>query len=118
MIADVYNYKDACIQSKSPWDKYTANKYLYDDLSYSIKVLRNMVMVILNNNQKMAIIDFIFNCGAGNFRDSTLLKKINKNEIIDVPYQLSRWVYSNGMVSRGLTRRRAAEGLLFIGKDN
>ncbi len=59
-----------------------------------------------------AIIDFAFNCGAGQLRASTLRRRINDGLWDDVPAQLMRWNKAGGRVLRGLTIRRQAEANL------
>jgi lysozyme len=46
-----------------------------------------------------------------------MLKKLNKGEYEEVPSQMRRWNKANGKVLEGLIRRRAAESLLFEGKE-
>jgi lysozyme len=60
-----------------------------------------------------AIIDFVFNLGAGRLKASTLRKKINAGLWDDVPAELRKWVLGGGKPLRGLVLRREAEiGLL------
>ena len=56
-----------------------------------------------------AIIDFTFNLGATNLKNSTLRKRINANAWESVPYELRKWVRGGGRVLRGLVLRREAE---------
>lgn len=60
-----------------------------------------------------AVSDFTFNLGATQLRASTLRRQINAGEFDDVPYQLSRWVYDDGVKLPGLIVRRAAEVALW-----
>lgn len=57
-----------------------------------------------------ALVSFVFNVGGGNFRKSTLLKKVkanpDDNSIMD---EFLRWVYAKGVVLSGLQNRRLAE---------
>jgi lysozyme len=59
-----------------------------------------------------AIIDFTFNLGAANLKNSTLRRRINADNWGDVPTQLRRWVRGGGVVLRGLVIRREAEASL------
>lgn len=61
-----------------------------------------------------AIVSFIYNCGNGAYRASTLRSKINSGEWQDVPYELSKWRRGGGRVLAGLVRRRTAEGAMFM----
>lgn len=56
-----------------------------------------------------ALSDFVFNLGYAQTKASTLRRRINAGEFEDVPYQLRRWKYDNGVVQPGLVIRRAAE---------
>ena len=62
-----------------------------------------------------ALVSFVFNVGGGNFRKSTLLKKIKSNpddnSIMD---EFLRWVYANGVVLPGVQKRRLAEMRLYF----
>ena len=59
-----------------------------------------------------ALIDFTFNLGAGNLRNSTLRRRVNEERWEDVPDELRKWNKSGGRVLRGLTARREAEAAL------
>lgn len=72
------------------------------------------VLAKLTELQFDALCDFTFNVGAGNFRESTLLKAINAEEFHRVPGQLRRWVYASGKKLRGLETRREREIELFM----
>lgn len=56
-----------------------------------------------------ALIDFTFNLGAGNLRNSTLRKRVNAGQWDLVPTELRKWVKGGGKVLRGLVIRREAE---------
>ena len=57
-----------------------------------------------------AIIDFTFNLGPGNLRASTLRRRVNAGGWSAVPTELLKWNKAGGVVLRGLTDRRKAEG--------
>lgn len=76
-------------------------------------VLR-LVKVGLNEYQYAALIDFAFNLGAGNLQISTLLRMINRGEIIDAADQFLRWDKAGGVQIRGLIRRCKARRDLFL----
>jgi len=61
-----------------------------------------------------AIVDFVYNLGAGNLRSSALRRKINEEEWEEVPFQLSRWVYGGGKKLKGLVLRREMEANYFV----
>jgi len=92
-------------------------EYLVEDLNEAGAIVRRYVNVPLSQNQYDALVSFVFNLGGGNFRSSTLLKKLNKGLYDEVPAQLLRWNKArvDGVLTelRGLTRRRTAEAALF-----
>lgn len=56
---------------------------------------------------------FIFNLGSGAFRNSTLIKLLNKGDYEGAAKQFARWNKAGGVVLPGLVRRRDAEKRLF-----
>lgn len=83
-----------------------------DALSFE-NAIEDAVAVRLSQTQFDALVSFCFNVGPGNFRSSTLLKKLNEGDYEAVPGQLNRWVFAGGKKLDGLIRRRRAEGRLF-----
>lgn len=67
----------------------------------------------LTQNQFDALADFVFNLGEGNFRGSTLLKKLNAGDYAGAAAEFPKWVKASGKVMPGLVTRRAAERSLF-----
>ena len=87
-------------------------------LSRDIATTENIVdaeCMNLRQCQFDALVSFVFNVGGGNFRKSTLLKKIkanpDDNSIMD---EFLRWVYAKGVVLPGLQKRRLAEMRLYF----
>lgn len=77
--------------------------------------VRRLIKVKLNKNQFSALVSFAYNVGLGNFKNSTLLKRVNINpNDPDIAYQFSRWNKSKGKVLRGLTKRRKDEAGLYF----
>ena len=94
-----------------------AEKRLRDDLQDAESEVKRSVHVPLTQGQYDALVSFVFNLGSGNFRSSTLLKKLNQGLYGEVPEQLCRWnkarVSGKLQVVNGLTRRRSAEAAIF-----
>jgi len=63
----------------------------------------------ISENTRAALYSFAFNVGAGNFRTSTLLKRINLGDTAGACNQLKRWTYVNGKLWKGLIKRREIE---------
>ena len=77
----------------------------------------NRTKVDLNQDQFDALVAWVYNLGPSNLAASTLLKKLKSGDYWDVPNQIQRCNKAGGKVLKGLVRRRAAEALLFEGKD-
>ena len=87
------------------------------DMSQAEITVMLAVQTPLDDNQYAAIVDFVFNVGGTNFRNSTLLSRLNANNFDAVPAQLGRWTKAGGRVFPGLvTRRRNETALFFAGK--
>lgn len=91
-----------------------AEALLRADLMKAAGAVMRMVKVKLTANQIAALIDFVFNAGAGNFEISTVRKVINRGDLAAVPAQLMRWVYAKGVRLPGLVKRRKAEAALWV----
>ena len=91
-----------------------AEKFLIDDLAVAEREV-NRYGFDLTQNQFDALVSFVFNVGVGNFRSSTLLKRLKANpNDPDIANQFKRWVYGNGKVLPGLVRRRNEEAKLYF----
>ncbi len=73
-----------------------------------------LVDVNLTDGQYAALCDFVFNVGAGNFKKSTLRRRINARDFDRVPFEFRRWVYAGGRKLAGLAKRRENEIKLFF----
>jgi lysozyme len=76
--------------------------------------VHKLIKVPITQNQFDALVSLAYNIGIGNFRNSTLLRKLNLRENNAVlTGQINRWNRANGQIMAGLTRRRKAEAQLF-----
>jgi len=73
----------------------------------------NSLDLKINQYQFDAIVSFVYNCGFGNFLNSTLIRRI-KSGIGDIEEAWSWWNKSGGVVLKGLILRRACESHLFL----
>ena len=106
-----------------PYDVITideAEELLQKDIETAERAVNELVKVKLNQNQFDALVSFVFNIGRGSLKDgtgfisSTMLKFINAGHFPLAAGQFDRWVYSDGKITKGLVKRRAAEKALFL----
>ena len=83
------------------------------DVQWADKIINYLVHAPLTQNQFDAIIDFVYNVGAGAFAKSSILVKINAKEYDAVPAVLLEYHHAGQIVSEGLERRRKAEVELY-----
>jgi len=95
-----------------------AEVILTSDLKKSEKPVRKKVEVRITSSQRDALVDFIFNLGAGRFSRSTLLKKLNKGDYQGAAEEFPKWIYAGGKPLRGLINRRAEEKAMFLRDTN
>ena len=97
-------------------DLQDAEAMLLDDMMDADDCIGDWVDIELTDNERAALISFIFNLGCGAFRGSTLLKLLNADgDRNAIAAQFLRWNKAGGKVLNGLTRRREAERKLFLG---
>lgn len=72
----------------------------------------------LGESQRDALVSFVFNLGFGNFKNSTLRRKLVANvEDVTIPDEFRRWVYATvdgeKVILPGLVTRREWEAQMF-----
>jgi lysozyme len=77
------------------------------------QAIKELVRVELNDNQTHALISFINDRGVSAFKNSNLLKVINRGEFDQVPKELNRWVVNSGQKYQNLVELRQQEVELF-----
>lgn len=87
---------------------------LQQDMTTAEYAVQKALNVEANDGQFAALVDFVFNVGAGNFGKSTLLKRVNARKFDQVPYEFRRWTKAGGRVFPGLVTRREKEIVLFF----
>lgn len=93
-----------------------ADALMVQDLLAFERDVIGMVKVAMTQSQFDALVAFAFNVGSGALRKSTLLRMLNAGDYSGAAYQFLRWNKAGSVTLRGLTRRRAAERALFLGK--
>lgn len=91
-----------------------AEQLLTHFLTKFCKTVEEGVIVDITDNQFSALVVFCYNVGSSAFLKSTLLKKLNKYDVEGASNEFLRWDKDNGVVVKGLTRRRKAERDLFL----
>lgn len=91
-----------------------AEMYLREDVKKFANSVDALVTVPLKQCQYDALVSFVYNLGATNFRSSTLLKKLNAKDYKGAADEFLRWVSPGSSVEAGLRRRRTAERNLFL----
>lgn len=112
--------------SKVKWEdlsKYSKKTFEECDEDLKNELLHKMQLAIKtspnlakkeNAYRLVAITDFFFNCGEGNYNISTLKKKVKEEAWTEAAEQIQRWVLADGQKLAGLVRRRSAEAQLLL----
>ncbi len=90
-----------------------AQDLLAHDVLGAAACVNRMVTVPLNQNEFDALVDFVFNLGAGAFGKSTLLTDLNAGKLEAAAAQFDLWDRAGGAEVAGLLRRRQQETALF-----
>lgn len=77
------------------------------------KIVKDLVKVTLTESQTAALVSFVDDRGQTIFKNSNLLKVINKNDFEAVPNELAKWVIENGQRRPELEMLRQKEIALF-----
>jgi lysozyme len=93
-----------------------AEALLAKDVLTAARCVNSMVKLQLTQGEFDALVDFVFNLGAGNFARSTLLTALNAGDFARAAAQFECWDRAGGIVVAGLLRRRQAELGLFESK--
>ncbi|MEN3158279.1 lysozyme [Alkalimonas sp. NCh-2] len=93
---------------------------LAEDIKKHDRQLTQVVRVQLSEQEYQAYLSFHYNVGPGNFRSSTLLRKLNAGDRVDACIELTHacsktrgtcegWTYAGGRQLPGLVTRRREE---------
>ena len=95
-----------------------AENLLARDIQTASDAVNRLVKYELTQEEFDALVDFTYNCGAGNLQASTLLKKINAGDMVGASKEFAKWNLANGHVLQGLVKRRQEEMRLFLQSIN
>jgi lysozyme len=87
------------------------------DMYRAFQAIGSDITAPMTMHEIAAVMDFVYNVGAGNFKNSTLLRMINSKQYALAAEQFERWDEAAGQVMAGLLRRRLAEEQTFNTKD-
>ena len=86
-----------------------AEQWLLRDLA-PVEAYVNTIPEVNTQGKYDALVDFAYNLGLGNLKQSTLLRRIKEGAPTgDIQEQFRRWVYAGGKVLKGLVMRREWE---------
>ncbi|QGH72518.1 MAG: lysozyme [Myoviridae sp. ctThM1] len=87
---------------------------LAEDLVAHDNGMMKYVRVPLSDKEHAAYLSFTYNLGVNAFANSTLLKKLNKEDRVGACNELLRWDKAKGKTLAGLTKRRQDENKLCL----
>lgn len=96
------------------WTQEQAKATLTYDVEQRAEGIYDSIHAVITDNQFSALVCLTFNIGCHAFKESTLLKKLNANDIDGVCKEFLRWVKVKGVPCDGLMSRRKAEQELFL----
>lgn len=95
--------------------KAQAEEYLRHDVAQFERAVDNYCVDTINQNQFDALVSFCYNLGAGAFKNSTLLKKVNANpNDPTISKEFAKWNRAGGEISNGLIKRRQMEAIHYF----
>lgn len=86
-----------------------ALKRAFQDIEKFENNIKSCVKVPLFQHEYDIYTSFVYNIGTNAFCNSTLVKKLNKEDYVGACNELSRWVYVDGQRISGLVNRRSLE---------
>ena len=94
--------------------EFEASTMLGEMLKHYEKSVDSFTRDDITQNQFDALVSFAYNCGVGNLKGSTLLKKVNKDPFDkSIRQEFLKWNKGGGKVLSGLTKRRTEEADLY-----
>lgn len=94
-----------------------ANDRLDAKLDLFSDSVASSISVQITDNAFGACCSLAYNIGTSNFTHSTLVRKINANDMAGAADEFPKWNKADGQVLAGLVTRRAAERTLFLTPD-
>jgi lysozyme len=104
----------AGITRGTTWTQAEADTRLRKDLQKVLAEALYLSPSLLDElpERQAAIADFIYNCGSGNYKSSTLKKMVDQDNYPSARLQIIKWTRAAGKVMKGLVIRRNKESEL------
>jgi lysozyme len=112
-----YGHKILEGESFDSIDDAQATALLAADIRTAEDAVNAEVRGAITQAQFDALVSFAYNVGAGAFRKSTLLRKLNAGDSEGAASEFARWNRAGGVIIAALSRRRDAEARLFSTGD-
>lgn len=102
------------VKPDTTWTEAQAQQELENEvLNFAVGLLKlSPVLWRVSDYKFAALISFAYNCGLGNYRISTLKKRVDAQDWFGAQEEILKWNKASGRVMKGLTRRRNAESVL------
>jgi lysozyme len=99
------------VTPETVWDESTATAELDREVAQKAMGLFKLSPNLAGASDRRiaALISFAYNCGLGNYRISTLRKRVEAGDWAGAAEEIVKWNKAAGRVLPGLTRRRVAE---------
>ena len=94
--------------------KERAQELLGIDVVHAENAVNHYVDIEITQNQFDALVDFTFNLGAGALHGSTLLRKLNKDDIEGAAKEFKYWCHVNHRKNEGVLARRKRDKKVFL----
>ena len=109
-----YGHTGPDVKAGNKIDVKQANELLTKDVQRFEKAVNELVTAPMTQGMFDALISFSFNLGAGSLKSSTLLKKLNADDLEGAADEFLKWNKAKGKALAGLTARRESERKLFL----
>ena len=93
--------------------KETAEKLFRNDIKYFETSVNSCLKVKVTQSMFNALVSFTYNVGFSAFKNSTLLKYVNKKQFTKASKEFKKWNKCGGKVLKGLVKRRLLEKIEF-----
>ena len=93
--------------------KETAEKLFRNDIKYFETCVSSCLKVKVTQSMFNALVSFTYNVGFGAFKNSSLLKYVNKKQFKKASNEFKKWNKCGGKVLSGLVKRRKLEKIEF-----